>query len=248
MSPRFAHRTVLVTGASRGIGLAVAHRAAAEGARVVITGRDKDTLAAAAAEIGPAAVPVAGKVDAPEHHAHLAEVLRDLGGLDHLVSNVGINPVHGPLTDLDLGAARKILEANVLGAFQMARLAVEAGIRERTGSVVFVSSVAGVTASPGIGMYGVSKSAVAGLARQLAAELAPEVRVNAVAPAAVKTAFARALFEGREPELAAQYPLGRLGEVDDVAGPILFLLSDDAAWITGQTLTIDGGAMLRTPE
>jgi NAD(P)-dependent dehydrogenase (short-subunit alcohol dehydrogenase family) len=119
---------------------------------------------------------------------------------------------------------------------------------ERGGAVVNIASVAGVSTSPGIGMYGVSKSAVVGLTRQLAAELAPKIRVNAVAPAAVKTAFAKALYEGREQEVAGKYPLKRLGVPADVAGPVTFLLSDDAAWVTGQTLVIDGGATLITAD
>jgi NAD(P)-dependent dehydrogenase (short-subunit alcohol dehydrogenase family) len=113
-------------------------------------------------------------------------------------------------------------------------------------SVVNLSSVSGLSASPNIGLYGISKAAIINLTVQLAEELAPRVRVNAVAPAVVKTAFARALYEGREAEASAPYPLGRLGEVDDVAGPVAFLLSDDAAWITGQTVVIDGGASIRS--
>jgi NAD(P)-dependent dehydrogenase (short-subunit alcohol dehydrogenase family) len=248
MTGRFEGRTALVTGASRGIGLEVARRLAGEGARVIMTARGAEALEAAAAEIGPAAVPVAGKLDDDAHLAELAQVLGDHGGVDLLVSNVGINPVYGPMTEMDLSAARKILEVNVLGAFRVARLAYDSGMAERGGAMVNIASVAGVSTSPGIGMYGVSKSAIIGLTRQLAAELAPRVRVNAVAPAAVKTAFAKALYEGREQEVAGKYPLKRLGVPADIAGPVAFLLSEDAAWITGQTLVIDGGATLITAD
>jgi 3-oxoacyl-[acyl-carrier protein] reductase len=110
---------------------------------------------------------------------------------------------------------------------------------------VNVASIAGVAPSPGIGYYGVSKSAVLGLTMQLAAELSPRVRVNAVAPAVVKTRFAAALYEANEAEAAANYPLGRLGEPADVAAAVAFLASADAAWITGQTLVIDGGLRLK---
>lgn len=245
---RFSGRTALVTGASRGIGLATARALVADGARVVLTARGREGLDAAIAHLGPTAVGVAGKLDDPAHLNEVAEVVDGLGGLDYLVNNVGINPVYGPMTEMDLGAARKILEVNVLGAFRAARAAVEWGIADRGGAIVNIASIAGISSSPGIGMYGVSKSAVLGLTRQLAAELAPDVRVNAVAPAAVKTDFARALYEGREDELSARYPLNRLGIPEDVSGPVAFLLSDAAAWMTGQTLVIDGGASLVGPE
>jgi Dehydrogenases with different specificities (related to short-chain alcohol dehydrogenases) len=111
-----------------------------------------------------------------------------------------------------------------------------------SGSIVNISSISGMAAAPGIGFYGVSKGALITLTLQQAAEFAPGIRVNAVAPAVIKTDFAKALYEGHEAEAAAQYPLKRLGEPADVAGPVAFLLSDDAAWITGQTLVIDGGA------
>ena len=114
-----------------------------------------------------------------------------------------------------------------------------------TRSVVNLSSISALSAAPGIGFYGVSKAAIVNLTIQLAQELAPGIRVNVVAPAVIKTAFARALYEGREAEVSAGYPLARLGEAVDVAGPVAFLLSEDAAWITGQTVVIDGGASMR---
>lgn len=249
MDRRFEGKTALVTGASRGIGLAVARQLVNGGAQVLITARGDDALQEAVHGLGDSAAGIAGKADDAEHRAQVFEAIGSrFGGLDFLVNNVGINPVYGQLMDLDDGAARKILEVNVIGALKMAQDAVSAGLRERRGAIVNIASIAGVTSSPGIGMYGVSKAAVLGLTRQLAAELAPDVRVNAVAPAAVKTNFARALYEGREAELADKYPLKRLGVPDDVAGPVTFLLSDAAAWVTGQTLVIDGGATLVTAE
>ena len=177
------------------------------------------------------------------HRAEVfAHVARTHGRLDHLVNNTGINPVYGPLASVDVAAARKILEVNVVAALEWSRAAVAAGL---TRSIVNIASVAGVGASPGIGMYGVSKAALINLTAQLAFELAPGIRVNAVAPAVIKTAFARALYEGHEAEVSAAYPLARLGEPDDVAGPVAFFLSADAAWVTGQTLAIDGGAGIR---
>lgn len=245
---RFQGKLALITGASRGIGLATAQRLIDEGARVIITARSEDALREAAESLGPNAHWVAGGVGDPEHHEAVEKLVSQLGPLDCLVNNVGINPVYGPMMDLENRAARKILETNVLGSFELTRLAVQLGLKERRGSIVNISSIAGITSSRSIGMYGVSKAAVLGMMRQLAAELAPQIRVNAVAPAATKTDFARALYEGREQELSEKYPLGRLGVPEDTAGPVAFLLSDDAAWMTGQVLVIDGGATLITAE
>ncbi|WEG08569.1 SDR family oxidoreductase [Microbacterium horticulturae] len=239
---RFTGRTALITGASRGIGLAIAQRIVAEGGSVVITARKQDELNAAVAELGPNASAVAGHADDPDHRvAVFAHIAERHGHLDHLVNNAGINPAYGPLLSVDDEPARKIFEVNVLATLAWTREAVAAGLQR---SVVNLASIAGLSAAPGIGLYGVSKGAVINLTIQLAHELAPALRVNAVAPAVVKTRFARALYEGNEEQAASVYTLGRLGEPDDVAGPVAFLLSDDAAWITGQTIVIDGGAML----
>ena len=242
-SGRFDGTVTLVTGASRGIGFAIAQRIVAEGGSVVITGRKQEGLDAALAEIGHAASAVAGRADDRDHRtAVFAHIAERHGRIDHLVNNTGINPAYGPLADVEVEAARKILEVNVIAALDWTRTAVRAGLAS---SVVNIASVAGLGASPGIGFYGISKAALINLTAQLAYELAPAILVNAVAPAVIKTAFARALYEGHEQEASAAYPLARLGEPADVAGPVAFLLSDDAAWITGQTLPIDGGAGIR---
>ncbi|GLI28576.1 3-oxoacyl-ACP reductase [Agromyces rhizosphaerae] len=245
---RLVGRSAIVTGGSRGIGLAVAQRLVAEGARVLITGRKQESLDAAV-ETMPAgsAIAVAGKADDPEHRAAVLDTAAEaFGGLDILVNNAGINPLYGPLEALDLDGARKVLEVNVVATLAWVQEVVRhAGLRfrERHGSVVILSSVTGQVPSEGIGWYGVSKAANAHLTRTLGVELAPDIRVNAVAPAVVKTTFSRALYEGKESDVASDYPLGRLGTPDDVASAVAFLVSDDAAWITSQVLTLDGGLL-----
>ncbi len=245
---RLAGKVAIVTGASRGIGLGIAQRLAAEGASVCITARKEPALAEAAATLPEGRVIfVAGKADDAEHRAEVMDRVADaFGGLDILVNNAGINPFFGPVMDLDLDAARKLFEVNVIGtigwtqaAYRHPRLAFKA----RGGSVVNLASVAGKTPSPGIGLYGVTKAALMHLTTTLAAELGPEIRVNAVAPAVVKTEFAKALYEGREAEVAAGYPVKRLGTPEDIAGAVAYLVGDDASWVTGQTLVLDGGLL-----
>lgn len=245
---RFTGRVALVTGASRGIGLGVAGRLVAEGARVCVTARGKDALEEAVASLGGPrhAIAVTGRSDDPAHREEAVEAtIEAFGRLDVLVNNTGINPVYGPVLGTDPVAIRKVLEVNVVAAIGWTGAATSAGLGTGDGAtVVNVASVAGVRPAPGIGVYAVSKAALSHLTAQLAVELGPRVRVNAVAPAVVKTTFAAALYEGREEEVAAAYPLRRLGVPEDVASAVAFLASDDASWITGQTLVVDGGLTL----
>ncbi|WP_395691123.1 SDR family oxidoreductase [Nocardioides sp.] len=240
-------KVALVTGASRGIGLGIAHRLVEEGVSVCVTARKPEALEEAVTSLGgpTRALGVAGKADDPEHRADaVRRTIETFGSLDLLVNNAGINPVAGPLVDLDLGAARKIIEVNALGALAWTQAAYHAWMGEHGGSVVNISSVSGVTPAPMIAMYGASKAMLISLTESLAVELGPAVRVNAVAPAVVKTAFASLLYEGREEEVAAKYPLRRLGVPEDVASAVAYLLSEEASWVTGQTITLDGGITL----
>lgn len=247
MSRDLAGRIAVVTGASRGIGLAIARRLVADGARVVITARKQPAIDAAVAELGGPAVAlgVPGNAADPDHQAAaVAAAIDTFGGADFLVNNTGINPVFGPLMNLDLDAARKIVDVNCIAAVSWLQHVHRAWMREHGGAVVNVASVAGLRPAPGIAFYGASKAMLVHLTEELAVELGPGIRVNAVAPAVVKTRFATALYEGREERVAAAYPLGRLGEPQDIGSVVAFLLSADAGWMTGQTVVVDGGLML----
>lgn len=247
MVESFKDRVALVTGASRGIGLAIAQGLVERGAKVVITARKPEPLAEAVELLGgpDVAIAVPGKADDAAHQQEaVAAAVEKFGSLDMLVNNTGINPVYGPTLDVDPAAASKIFAVNVVAPLSWIRAARDAWMGEHGGSVVNVASIAGIRTSPGIGMYGVSKAALIRLTQELGAELGPKIRVNAVAPAVVKTQFATALYEGREEEVAAAYPMKRLGVPEDIAGAVAFLLSGEAGWMTGQTVVLDGGVTL----
>ncbi|MCF6524340.1 SDR family oxidoreductase [Streptomyces sp. JJ36] len=246
MTQQDTGRVALVTGGSRGIGYGIAEALVARGDRVCITGRNEDSLKEAVEQLGAdRAMYVAGKAHDEEHQAAAVDrVMEAYGRVDHLVNNAGTNPVFGPLAELDLGVARKIYETNVVSALGFAQRTWAAWQRENGGTVVNIASIAGLSASPFVGAYGMSKAAMINLTQQLAQELAPAVRVNALAPAVVKTRFAAALYEGREAEAVARYPMQRLGAPEDVAGAAVFFSSGESRWITGQTLVVDGGLFL----
>jgi NAD(P)-dependent dehydrogenase (short-subunit alcohol dehydrogenase family) len=258
---RYDGRVAIVTGASRGIGYGIAERLLAEGARVVITARTPEPLQEAARALREAAgeavaepagdgdrvIAVAGKADDVAHQrATIEAAVAAFGRLDVLVNNTGINPVAGPVTDMPPEAFNKIMAVNVGAALSWTAAAMAGGLGAHPGAaVVNIASIAGLRPSYPIGIYGTSKAALIHLTGQLAAELAPRIRVNAVAPAVVKTKFASMLYVGREQEVVKAYPLGRLGDPSDIASAVAFLASDEASWITGQTLTLDGGLTLQ---
>ncbi len=240
----------IVTGASRGIGLAIARALVARGDRVCLTSRDEEELKEAATTL-PAdrVLAVAGNVTDPLHREEaVTRTIEEFGRIDFLVSNVGINPVYGPLLRLDLTTIRKVVETNLISAIGWSQQAYQAWMQQHGGAIVFVSSITGLRPAVGVGAYGLTKAALIQLTGQLAAELGPGIRVNSVAPGLVRTQFAAAVIEGREEVLAATYPLGRLGEPEDIAGAVAFLLSDAASWVTGHTLVVDGGRVLNSGE
>ncbi|MGB3439618.1 MAG: SDR family oxidoreductase [Actinophytocola sp.] len=249
MTPDFKGKVALVTGASRGIGHAIAVELARGGAAVTISSRKPDQIAAAADELR-GLVPDARVLAVPANTGSdddRAEVVRrtveEFGSLDVLINNTGINPTYGPLADADLGAVRKLFDVNVVGALGYVQLALKAWMAEHGGSIVNIASVAGLRSSGVIAAYGASKAALIRLTEELAWQLGPGVRVNAVAPAVVKTKFAEALYSADEEAVAARYPMRRLGDPADVAQLVAFLASDQASWITGETVRVDGGML-----
>ncbi|MFD7933333.1 SDR family oxidoreductase [Streptomyces sp. NPDC059755] len=237
-------RAAVVTGATRGIGWAVARALADAGARVCVSARDPDGVRRAAGELD--GVGLAGDVGDPGHPHQLAELcLGTFGRLDVLVNNAATNQPYGPLMDADPGAWREAFTVNVEAPLRLVQCAWRSWMREHGGVVVNICTEGAGHVGPGVGAYGTSKAALLHLTEQLAGELGPGVRVNSVSPGLVRTEMARFVWEPGEKELAAALPLGRIGEPEDVARAVLWLCSDEAKWITGADLLVDGGTKVR---
>jgi NAD(P)-dependent dehydrogenase (short-subunit alcohol dehydrogenase family) len=240
-------KTALVTGGRTGIGFGIASVLVERGAKVVITSRSEDKLRAAAAELGDdQVVGVAGDTHDPEHQRiAVATAVDRFGSLDLLVNNVGSRErARSRLVEADLAAYRRTVEVNLMSALTWVQAAWRGWLGEHGGAIVNISSIGSRLAVPDGSAYGTAKAALNHLTQQLATELAPAVRVNAVAPGPIPTDFNRESIEGREDKVVSAIPLKRLGEPADIGAAVAFLLSDDASWITGQILVVDGGRLL----
>ncbi len=244
-------KVTLLTGASRGMGLAMARALARHGARVVVSSRKQEGVDAAAAEINAAvgadrAIGIACNIAHKDQLRALVDATRDrVGPIDVLVGNAGVNPYYGPIADIPDEAYERTMSANVQSNLWLARLVAPDMAARGTGSMMFTSSIGAFKPSTTLGTYNISKLALIGLVRNLAAEYGPRgTRVNAICPGLVRTEFARALWEN--PEVEAKYkasiPLQRLGEAADFEGIAVFLASNASAYMTGQALTVCGGS------
>jgi NAD(P)-dependent dehydrogenase (short-subunit alcohol dehydrogenase family) len=246
MDLRLDGKVALVTGASKGIGKAIGATYAAAGAKVMLSSRKQDQLEAAAADMeGEVAVHAANAGDLAGADACVAATIERFGGLDILVNNAGTNPYYGPTLGVDESQYDKTFDVNVKGPVFWSRSAWERAFKQRPGVIVNIASTGGIRAEGFLGVYNVTKAALIHLTRQLASELGP-TRVVGIAPGLVKTDFAKVLVENFGDSLAASLPTRRLGEPQDIANLALFLASDAASWITGDTYVIDGGSGVRS--
>ncbi|MBB4209950.1 NAD(P)-dependent dehydrogenase (short-subunit alcohol dehydrogenase family) [Rhodothalassium salexigens DSM 2132] len=247
-------KVAIITGSSRGIGRAVAERMAEAGARVVISSRKGEACAAVAdairAQGGEAAAIPCNIAEDAALEALVAQTHDVFGPVDILVCNAAANPVYGPMTDVDDAAFDKVLHNNVKQNVKLAHLCLPDMAATGDGAVIIVSSIAGYSGSKSLGVYAISKAADFQIARNLAVEWSPKgIRANCIAPGLIKTDFARALWENPKALSYVEHltPLGRMGEPDDIAGVAVFLASPAARYISGQTITVDGGMTIGDP-
>lgn len=237
-------RVAIVTGGTRGIGRAVAGALAGAGARVCLSARNEEAVRQTAGELG--GVGLAGSVADPAHLRELTGLaLRAFGRIDVVVNNAATNQPYGPLMDADPERWREAFTVNVEAPLRLVQCAWRAWMAEHGGTVVNICTEGAGHVGPHVGAYGTSKAALLHLTRQLAGELAPKVRVNAVSPGLVRTEMARFVWEGGEDAVAAGLPLGRIGDPEDIARAVLWLASDAASWVTGADLLVDGGTRVR---
>lgn len=248
---RLDGKVALVTGATRGIGRAIAEAFVNAGASVCVNARKADELGetiAALRSIGgrdDCAVAAQGSAGDPAVAVAAVDIcMTTYGRMDIVVNNAATNPQFGPLIEADMTTVAKVWDVNIAGPLRFAQAAWSAWMRDNGGVVLNVVSVGGLRVSPYIGAYNVSKAALIHLTNQLAMEMAPSVRVNALAPGLVKTDMARALWEPNEAAAARGHALQRLGVPDDIASLALFLCSDASSWMTGETVVIDGGSLV----
>ena len=242
MDVRLDGKVAVITGASRGIGLAMAQRFSESGAQVVISSRKAEDLHAAATTLSGEVATVAGNAGSPDDLDRLVtETMDRFGRIDVLVNNAATCPYVGPLMEVDLPRWDKTFEVNVRGPLLLAQKVWGAWMSEHGGSILNVVSIGGFRSNGFNGVYDNSKAALIQQTKHLATELGPKVRVNGVAPGLVETDMAKALIESRGAEIASRTPMRRNGVPDDVAAAALFLSSDLASWITGQVLLVDGG-------
>lgn len=245
---RLDGRTVIVTGASRGIGAELARCVAAQGGSVVLVARSAEAIESLAKELPTESAVVAGDVADSDVAAQAVEAAASVGDLWGLVNNAGINPYYHPLLDTPLSEWDEVLRVNLLGAAAFARAAartlVDAG---KGGRIVNIGSIAGLTGLPNIGPYNASKAGLDAITRTLAVELGPHgILVNSVAPGTISTDMVDELLEANpalKERLVAKAPIGRVGDTAEAVWPIVFLLSDAASFVTGQTLVADGGRL-----
>jgi NAD(P)-dependent dehydrogenase (short-subunit alcohol dehydrogenase family) len=244
-------RTAVITGSSRGIGRAIAEAMARAGANVVVSSRkaaDCEQVADALRKEGKQAVAIACHIGRrAECEALIHQSREKFGKIDVLVCNAAVNPYYGPMSGLTDEAFDKVMQTNVRSNLWLANLVRPEMAQRHDGAIIIVSSIGGLKGTDTLGIYAISKAADFQLARNLAIEWGPDnIRVNCIAPGLVRTDFARALWEN--PKLLEQTekrtPLRRIGEPDDIAGAAVFLASRAGAWMTGQTIVIDGGVTI----